>query len=182
MKYSFFELTDIFINLARGILKKIRFEKCGKLLRCGRGVRLIKKNAHIELGEKVNLCRYVKLSAYGTDQKSSLKIGSRVSVGDRTEIHAGKSVTIGEGTLIAWDCCIMDRDYHKFMSDKEAYGEVKIGNNVWIGARAAILKGVTIGDGAVIGAGAVVTKDVPPRCLAAGNPAKIIKEDVYWNV
>ena len=76
----------------------------------------------------------------------------------------------------------MDRDYHKFMSDKEAYGEVKIGNNVWIGARAAILKGVTIGDGAVIGAGAVVTKDVPPRCLAAGNPAKIIKEDVYWNV
>lgn len=182
MKRSFFETADIFVNLIRGLFFKLRFDKCGKLLRCERSVRVIKKNAQIEIGDKVNLHRCVKLSAYGTDQNSSLKIGKNVSVGDRTEIHAGKSVSIGDDTLIAWDCCIMDRDYHKFMSESENYKEVTIGSHVWIGAKAMILKGVNIGDGAVVAAGAVVTKDVPPKCLAAGNPAKIIKEDVYWNV
>ena len=57
---------------------------------------------------------------------------------------------------------------------------ITIGENVWIGCRALILKGVTIGDGAVVAAGAVVTKDVPANCVVAGNPAKIIKENVVW--
>ena len=50
-----------------------------------------------------------------------------------------------------------------------------IGNNVWIGERVCILAGVTVGDGAIIGAGAVVTKDVPPYCVAAGVPARVVK-------
>ena len=57
---------------------------------------------------------------------------------------------------------------------------VVIGNHVWIAAGAMILKGVTIGDGAVIAAGAVVTKDVPAYCLAAGVPARVIRENVLW--
>lgn len=57
-----------------------------------------------------------------------------------------------------------------------AKGDVVIGNDVWIGKEAMILSGVTIGDGAVIGARAVVTKDVPPYCIAAGNPAQVIKK------
>lgn len=59
---------------------------------------------------------------------------------------------------------------------------VEIGNNVWIGVGATILKGVTIGDGAIIAAGSVVTKDIPARCLAAGVPAKVIKTDVEWEM
>jgi acetyltransferase-like isoleucine patch superfamily enzyme len=55
-------------------------------------------------------------------------------------------------------------------------GEVKIGNNVWIGDKATILGGVTIGDNVIIGANSVVTHDVPSNCVAAGNPAKIIKK------
>ena len=55
-------------------------------------------------------------------------------------------------------------------------GEVVIGNNVFIGVNAVILRNVTIGDNSVIGAGAVVSKDVPPATVVAGNPAKIIKE------
>ena len=57
---------------------------------------------------------------------------------------------------------------------------MNIGNHVWIGAKAMIMKGVNIGDGAIIAAGAVVTKDVPARCLVAGVPAKVIKTDIEW--
>ena len=57
---------------------------------------------------------------------------------------------------------------------------VFIGNHVWIGTNVTILKGVTIGDGAIIAAGSVVTKSVPSKCLAAGVPAKVIKENVEW--
>jgi acetyltransferase-like isoleucine patch superfamily enzyme len=58
---------------------------------------------------------------------------------------------------------------------------VHIGSHVWIGARALILKGVRIGDGAVVAAGSVVTRDVPSRALVAGNPAQVIREDVSWD-
>ena len=54
-------------------------------------------------------------------------------------------------------------------------GKIIIGNDVWIGARAQILSGVTVGDGAVVGAGAIVTKDIPPYAIVAGNPAKVIR-------
>lgn len=61
-----------------------------------------------------------------------------------------------------------------------AYGGVRIGNQVWIATGAMILPNVTIGDGAIVASGAVVTKDVPARCLVAGVPAKVIKENVKW--
>lgn len=182
MSRSIGEYISIAACLIRGALCKMRFEKSGALLRAEKGVRIIKKNACLKAGRKVFLHRDVKLSVYGTDGEAKLTIGDNVAIGDRTEIHAGHEITIGDNSLISWDCCIMDRDYHKLMSDREVFKSVHIGKNVWIGARALILKGITIGDGAVVAAGSVVTRDVPKKALVAGNPAKIIKEDVYWNV
>jgi acetyltransferase-like isoleucine patch superfamily enzyme len=94
---------------------------------------------------------------------------------------AGKSVRIGEGTILGSGAMILDNDFHSFdnatESWKNEYGTnarpVVIGRHVFIGARAIILKGVTIGDRAIIGAGAVVTKNVPEAGLATGNPAQI---------
>lgn len=175
-----------YFNLAAGTVPRhicaIEDRFCGALLRVEQKVRIIHRNCDIKLGRKVNLHAGVKLSGLGNaGKRSELIIGDGVAVGDRTEIHAGNSVKIGDGTLIAWDCCIMDRDYHKFESETEVTRPVVIGKHVWIGCNVLIMKGVTVGDGAVIAAGSVVTKDVPAAALVGGNPARIIKENVTWS-
>ncbi|MDP4181395.1 MAG: acyltransferase [Bacillota bacterium] len=174
------EIIKEVIKLARGFLFKVKLTECGSLLRVGAGVSVIRKNAAIKVGRKVQLYKGVKLSAFGNENFSEIIIGNNTSIGDRTEIHSGKRVEIGNGCNISWDVCIMDRDYHKFNSQKEEIKPVKIGNDVWIGCNVLILKGITIGDGAVIAAGSVVTKDVEPKTLVGGNPAKVLKEDIYW--
>jgi acetyltransferase-like isoleucine patch superfamily enzyme len=73
----------------------------------------------------------------------------------------------------------MDADGHQ-LDDRPSIAPVLIGDNVWIGARSTILKGVTIGDGAVVAACSLVSKDVAPRSLVGGNAARVIREDVDW--
>ena len=77
----------------------------------------------------------------------------------------------------------MDTALHQLIVDgvkKPLTAPVFIGNDVLVGAYATVIAGVTIGDGAVVAAGSVVTKDVPPRSLVAGNPARILSNDVEW--
>ena len=96
-----------------------------------------------------------------------------------TVVCAGKSIRIGRGTIAGSGAMILDNDFHRFDAAAGWVNEcvsnarpVQIGEFVFIGARAIILKGVTIGDRSIIGAGAVVTRDVPPDHIAAGNPAR----------
>lgn len=111
-----------------------------------------------------------------------------ISVGDNTRIngatiHARKMISIGQNCLIAANTSIIDSNGHELCLDNpeeriHSYDQpqaITIEDSVWIGLNSIILKGVTIGKGAVIGAGSIVTKDIPPYCLAAGNPVKIIK-------
>lgn len=103
-----------------------------------------------------------------------------------------KAVEIGSFCSISWNVSATgnQHDYHKLTVHPFAHlasfglveesGEhdkriIRIGNDVWIGANACILPGVTIGDGAVVGAGAIVTKDIPPFAIVVGNPARVIK-------
>ena len=91
-------------------------------------------------------------------------------------------ISIGRDTIIAKQVFIRDSDNHNI--EYEGYKKtapIKIGDHCWIGMRATILKGVTIGDGCIIAAGSLVNKDIPPNCLAAGVPAKVIKENVSWS-
>lgn len=97
------------------------------------------------------------------------------------EIYCDESISIGDNTVIAQNVCIRDTDSHTLIGSVKS-APVTIGNHVWIGTKAIILKGVTIGDGAVIAAGAVVTHDVPAKCLVAGVPAKVIKRNVEWTI
>jgi acetyltransferase-like isoleucine patch superfamily enzyme len=96
-------------------------------------------------------------------------------------VCAALRIDIGEGTFVGAGAMIFDNDFHSPLGEwnwgnaaPDNPKPVIIGRGVFIGARAIILKGVTIGDRAVVGAGAVVTKDVPARGLAAGNPARLI--------
>lgn len=96
-------------------------------------------------------------------------------------LRCTKEITIGEDAAISHNVTIMDSDAHEIKENGYIKTKpVKIGNHVWIGSGAKILKGVTIGDGAVIAAGAVVTRDVPENCMAAGVPARIVKKEVNW--
>lgn len=160
---------------------KNKFTKCGKSLFVHGKFRTVLSNYRLEIGNFVRIWPDVKLSVSGKESAAVLVIGDNVSIGDRSEIHCGKEIYIGDNTLISWDCCILDRDYHSYNGNKEVMKSVHIGRNVWVGCRAMILKGVTIGDGAVIAAGSVVTKDVPANTCVAGNPAIVIATDVFWN-
>lgn len=165
----------------RGYLSAFVF--CNKrALICQRGhVKIFKVNGEIVVGDRTTLWPGVKLSCVGSTGKTAiLRIGRRCSIGDRTEIHCGDSVTIGDEVAIAWDCNILDRDYHATDGGIEKTAPVHIGNRVWIGCRAIILKGVAIGDNAVIAAGSVVTKNVSSNTLVAGNPAEPKKVVKGW--
>ena len=168
------------LRLCRGNKVKRKSNFCKGRLSAHGKVIVIKQNGEIHFGRHVQLYPRVKLSVCGSENKKAvLNIGDNVAIGDRTEIHVGSNCLIGANTLISWDCCIIDRDYHKF-GNEENIKPIRIGENVWIGCRVLILKGVTVGDGAIIAAGSVVTKDVPKGVMVAGNPAKIIKENIVW--
>lgn len=92
-----------------------------------------------------------------------------------------KSIKIGHGVIMADNVTIRDSDNHDILGNDHASTQpIIIGNHVWIGMNTVILKGVTIGDGAIIAAGSVVTKDVPAGVLAGGNPARVLRQEVHW--
>lgn len=115
-------------------------------------------------------------------QDSKIIIGNNVGISGST-INATKLIAIGNNVLIGSGCIITDTDSHPLRiddrinnkSDVTSSMPIAICDNVFIGARCIILKGVTIGEGAVIGAGSVVCKDIPSHTIYGGNPAKFIK-------
>lgn len=168
-------------ELARGI----RFLGPAIMSRC-EGSRLV-------IGEQVVLCSWSRWTALGVSHAvvlRTLAAGASLRIGRDTGISGGSfcaavGVDIGERCMIGADVMITDTDFHAIEpagrntnSDwsRISSAKVRIGNDVFIGARAVILKGVEIGDGAVIGAGSVVTRSVPARGVAVGNPARWVRE------
>lgn len=107
----------------------------------------------------------------------SIGKNTMISLGAKIDVHRGE-VIIGNNCLITSGVKILSHDGASRMIDYNdlGNGKVVIGNNVFIGVNAVILKGVNIGDNSVIGAGAIVSKDVPPQSLVIGNPGKIIRK------
>jgi acetyltransferase-like isoleucine patch superfamily enzyme len=152
-----------------------------------RGVRY-HSGSSLEIGEG----SIVEGSLVSERDGASIVIGQNTFVGGSLLASAAR-IEVGDDVLISWGCNIVDHNSHaigwqqrkhdvrNWYHDKKDWSHVsvkpvKIGDKCWIGLNVIILKGVEIGEGAVVAAGSVVTKSVPPWTIAAGNPAKVIRE------
>lgn len=163
-------------------------------VQCGKGTKYTgsvskKSGSTIRIGDACLI--EGTLTTYLPD--ASILIGNNVFIGKNTLIGCGKSIEIGDDVLISFDVIIQDSDTHSLSSVHRkkdttdwmngtkdwthvTLKPVKIGDKAWIGARAIILKGIQIGQGAIVGAGSVVTSDVEPFTIVAGNPARFIRK------
>ncbi len=106
----------------------------------------------------------------------SLRLGTKIDIGENVVLRAGGGLTIGDRVLIAAGAAIVTVGHPIALPrwNKNTTAPVRIGDDVWIGVNAVVLPGVTIGNGAVVAAGAVVTEDVPPFSVVGGVPARVI--------
>jgi acetyltransferase-like isoleucine patch superfamily enzyme len=140
----------------------------------------------IVIGERVRLSGKPSIGfSNRLRTRPSLVIGDGTFIGHQCSFHVAAAVRIGKDCLLAAGVKVYDFDGHPLDAARRRAGEptpsegvrpVVIGDDVWIGTGAIVLKGVTIGDRSVVGAGAVVSRDVPTDVVVAGNPARVVKE------
>lgn len=147
----------------------------------------IRGGKHITMGDYCCFASGTHLTAWEVEgYNPRITIGNNCSFGAYNHISCINGITIGDGLLTGKWITIVDNDHgttdyeslqiRPWLRPVVSKGPVVIGKNVWIGDKATILPGVTIGDGAVVAANAVVTKDVPSYCVVGGNPARILKK------
>jgi len=137
--------------------------------------------ANVRLGRHVHVMathdRPIRLTSYAQP-------GGRIDIGDYTillpgvRIASASRITVGKNCMFATNSYVSDADWHDVYDRTQAPGSTRpvvIEDNVWVGDSAIVCKGVRIGENSVIGTGAIVTRDIPPNVIAAGNPAKVIK-------
>lgn len=184
------------MNIFRGILNRLLFLSTKRKLKtCGEKSLFeykfeIEGEKYITIGSEVRAKPRFHLVAIGyhngVDFKPQIVIGDRVSINYDVHIAAINRIVIGEDTLIASKVFITDHFHGDTRPETLqvppskriliSKGSVEIGKNVWIGEGTAIMPGVVIGDNCIIGANSVVTNDIPSFCIAAGVPARIIRQ------
>lgn len=186
-----------FLNVIKEKLYAIRTEWIvAKMAEAGNGcsfqsIGMLRHLEFMHIGADVSFGNEIFLTAWGglaaNEGRSYLKIGSHCYFGAYNHITCANKVVIGDHCLTGKWVTITDNshgetDYSSLLippsrRDIVSKGAVIIGTNVWIGDKATILPGVSIGDGAVVAANSVVTKDVPAYSVVGGNPARILKQN-----
>jgi acetyltransferase-like isoleucine patch superfamily enzyme len=139
--------------------------------------------APVELGEYINVVasadRKVRIAVWSEKKDlGRIRIGDYCLIGPGVRIGSAHEIMIGDNCMLAHGAYITDSDWHD-VYNRITIGKtapIKIENNVWVADSAIVCKGVTIGENSIIGAGAVVVNSVPPNCIAAGNPGKVVKQ------
>lgn len=150
------------------------------ILLIGKGKVSFGKNVQIGVTASPNFySHYIYFEARNAD--SQISIGNNVSINNGFSAVAFSKVTIEDDVLIGINCSIIDNDGHSLAIDKRNSDNIKsvpvvVGQNVFLGDNVTILKGVTIGKNSVIGSGSIITKNIPENVVAAGNPAKVIRD------
>lgn len=150
----------------------------GKIRCISRGRILIGRNVTINSGPLLNLVGSDRRTNIWVGPSAILEIGDGVGISNST-IIARVAIRIHHGTLIGGGCDIYDNDFHEILPEDRVakkrnigMAPVEIGPRAFIGGHTIILKGVTIGEGALVGAGSLVARDVPPYEIWAGRPAR----------
>lgn len=150
------------------------------------------QGARIVIGDRVLLSSISEATALGVAHPIILRCltaEAEITIGEDcglsgTSVCAAVEVRIGARCMFGADAMVFDTDFHNHAPEGRRYSKPDwprisrptiIGNDVFIGARAIVTKGVTIGDGAIIAAGSVVVNDVPARAIVGGNPAKLLR-------
>lgn len=173
------------LYLARCLIYTKLFVPSARILRLPCDVRGRKG---IDFGRGLTTGYGCRLESFAEDGDKTLFFGNDVQINDYVHISALRGVRIGNNVLIASKVFITDLAHGSYTGDGNdslpdsvvkdrplSAKPVVIGDNVWIGELCSVLPGVTIGENSVIGANSVVTKPIPANCIAAGNPARVIK-------
>ena len=124
---------------------------------------------------------------YVQGENNHVLIGARCTFDGNSLLVAaeGTSINIGEDCMFAAGTTLRTSDQHPIYDGNRCRinpaRSIMIGKHVWLGADSTIMKGVEIGDGSIIGFGSIVTKNIPPKCIAVGFPAQVIRTEVEWN-
>lgn len=186
MRLAYEAARDLYYYGARVLVCEPIFKsyctRYGKGVRTGTFIHFIQGRGDIILGDNVVLDGKINfIFAARFSDRPTLTIGDNTGIGHDCRIVVAKSITIGKHCRIATGVHIIDSSGHPSDPEARKQGQpppdnevrpVVIEDNVWIGARAMIFPGVTIGEGSVISAGSVVIADVPPYTVVAGNPAR----------
>lgn len=177
---------SLILLIENEILKK-KMKQVGKNVFFSKDAYIIGEK-YIEIGNDFSAFSNLRIEAVNKylnySYKPSIKIGNNVSCGNDCHIGCINEVIISDGVLLGSHILINDHSHGQteFISnqrpaDREliSKGPIHIGKNVWICDGVCVLPGVTIGENSIIGANAVVTKNIPANCVAAGNPAKVVK-------
>ena len=141
---------------------------------------MLRIDGTLNIKGKTKIAKSSKLIILG-----ELTLGNNFITSGDTTIICAKKITIGDDTMLAWQSIVMDTDQHNILDQHQNLinenKEIEIGDNVWVGARCFILKGVNIPNDSIIGANTTVTKSFDQeKTIIAGNPPKVIKESVSW--
>lgn len=149
-----------------------------------------KSRTILEIKGKLVFCGTAKIghgSKISINDDGVLELGENFIISAESTIVCHKRIRFGYGTMLSWDVLVIDSDLHPIYNNhREVINPPKsiyIGNNVWIGCRSTILKGVTIADGCIIAASTTIAKSfINTNVLLGGNPPKIIKESITWEI
>lgn len=170
------------VKRLRLLVNAMRLGACGDRVHFGPGVRLLRYPGNVSIADDAVIQTGVELCP--CNAKASISIGRGTVLGAYTFVYASEKITIGDDCLIAPFVYLVDSDHQiaagrRIREQPMATAPIRLGNDVWIGTGAKILRGVTVGEGAVVAAGAVVNQDVPPGHIVGGVPARPLGQRQY---
>jgi serine acetyltransferase len=172
----------LIVYLYREPLFRSRCTSVGRNLNLYRELPYVEGHAEIHIGDDVTITGELSILTGRFLERPVLTIKDRVVIGGGTAISVNREVVIEEDVMISTDCRVADNDGHPREAESRAshtplsardIRPVRIRRYAWIGNGAQIMKGVTIGEGAIIGANSVVISSIPDYCVAMGNPAEV---------